>query len=408
MIELHLGKELFTPKYLPYIQDWSTRWMLNKGSAGSGKSYSCVQKIIIRCLQEPIRVLACRRYGTTIRQSIFSLFVEIIKKWKILKYVKINESDMRITFMSTGAQVIFTGLDSEEKLLSLNDISVVFIDEIEECSRDIVDQINLRMRGKAKNQQIIGCFNPVSINHWLKDFCEDNPPASFTYVTSTYKDNPFLKQEYIQALEELYIRNPKKARVYCDGEWGINTDDLVFTNWSVEELNPLELSKQFPRRCGMDVGFTDPSSIVETFYDQANGIIYITREFYKSGQTLDELYKALVDMNIKKVYYDSASPREGDYFRRMGIGALPSIKGAGSNEAKIAFLQNHRIIINKECINIISNFENFVYLRDKRTNKLTDKTDHDFSHGIDAVGYAYSDVYTKGRLRTLDKSVIGL
>ena len=49
------------------------------GSAGSGKSYFITEKIIIRCCAEPIRVLVCRRYGTTIRQTVFELFKDVLK-----------------------------------------------------------------------------------------------------------------------------------------------------------------------------------------------------------------------------------------------------------------------------------------------------------------------------------------
>ena len=34
--------------------------------------------------------------------------------------------------------------------------------------------------------------------------------------------------------------------------------------------------------------------------------------------------------------------------------------------------------------------------------------DHTYSHTIDGLGYSYSDIYTKQRLRTLDKSILGL
>lgn len=99
------------------------------GSAGSSKSYSITQKIIIRCCREAgIRVLVCRRYGVTLRQSVFELFKDVLRKWEILQYVRCNESDMRITFPN-DSQIIFTGLDSEEKLLSMANISTVFIEE---------------------------------------------------------------------------------------------------------------------------------------------------------------------------------------------------------------------------------------------------------------------------------------
>ena len=76
-INLNLTKKLFNPSFYPLLEDYSHRWEVYNGSAGSGKSYHIAQKIIIRCIKEPIRVLACRRYGTTIRQTVFELFKDI-------------------------------------------------------------------------------------------------------------------------------------------------------------------------------------------------------------------------------------------------------------------------------------------------------------------------------------------
>ena len=79
-INLNLKKSLFIPKFYPYLLDYSCRWEVFMGSAGSGKSYFIGQKILIRCCKEPITVLVCRRFGTTLRNTCFDLLKEIITK----------------------------------------------------------------------------------------------------------------------------------------------------------------------------------------------------------------------------------------------------------------------------------------------------------------------------------------
>lgn len=378
------------------------------GSAGSGKSYFIAQKLFIRALNENIRILVCRRYATTIRQTVFSLFKDIIKQFKLQEYIKVNESDYRIKFPN-GSEIIFTGLDEETKLLSLQNISTIWIEEAYEVPKSMIDQLNLRMRGDNDNQQIIMSFNPISINNWLKDFI-DKPPESFIYHHSTYKDNKFLKAEYIKSLEELYIRNPQKARIYCDGEWGIESDGLVFSNWKIDSLNSLELAKLYEHRVGMDFGYQDPSAIVDSFYDKDNKTIYITNCFYKTGQTLDELYNAICNMNLQKskIVCDSAEPRTIEFFKNKYINAIPCIKGPNSVEARIMFLQNNLLVVDNNCADVINELQNFAYIKDKQTNKYTDKMTHEFSHSIDALGYAYSDIYKNNKLRTFDKGILGL
>ena len=79
-IELRLKKSIFVEKFYPYLTDYSHRWEFYMGSAGSAKSYFITQKCIYRAINEKIRILVCRRYGTTIRQTCFSLFKEILTK----------------------------------------------------------------------------------------------------------------------------------------------------------------------------------------------------------------------------------------------------------------------------------------------------------------------------------------
>lgn len=137
-IQLNIKKSLFIPKFLPYLLDYSHRWEFYCGSAGSGKSYTIAQKIIIRCVNEPIRVLVCRRYATTLRNSCFALFKEILTKWQLIRYLNVRETDMSITFPN-GSQIIMIGLDTEEKLLSLNNISTVWIEEAYEVEKAKVE-----------------------------------------------------------------------------------------------------------------------------------------------------------------------------------------------------------------------------------------------------------------------------
>ena len=409
-INLKLKKNLFVPKFYPLLFDYSHRWEIYMGSAGSAKSYFITQKLILRCLNEKIKILVCRRTASTIRNTCFSLFKDVISKWKLTEFVKIRESDFNIKFPN-GSEIIFMGLDEETKLLSLNAIGTIFIEEAYEVPKPIVEQLNLRLRGNTANKQMILAFNPISKNHWLYDFCEVNPPESFIYVHSTYKDNTFLDDEYVHELEELYVRNPAKARVFCDGIWGIDAEGLVIQNWKEEIFDPMELSSQgLEHRVGMDLGWIDKSAIIETLYDRQNKTIYVFNEFYKSGCQLSELADAIRNMNLQKskIYVDAAEPRSIQYFKNEGINAVGCAKGKDSVKAGLMFLQDNLIIVHPRCIHFIAELENFSYIKSKQTGEWTENTTHEWSHAIDACRYGYSDIYTNKKLRTLDKSLLGL
>ena len=409
-INLTLKKSLFIPKFFPLLFDYSKRWEFWCGSAGSGKSYTIAQRIIIRCTKEPIRVLVCRRYATTLRNSCFALFKEILTKWKLLPYVKIKETDMSITFPN-GSQIIMVGLDTEEKLLSLTNISTVWVEEAYEVEKSKVEQLNLRMRGTAANQQLILSWNPISKHSWLYDFTVKNPPENSVFIHSTYKDNPFLNPEYVQALDEMEIRNPEKYRVYGRGEWGVDSSGLVIKNWKSEAFDAMELAAAgLEHRAGMDLGFIDKTAIIDTLYDKANHTIYVFNEFYKSGCQPSELAAAIKDMNLakSKIKVDAAEPRTIQFFRNEGINAEGAAKGKDSVKAGLMFLQDNLIIVHPKCQNFITELENFSYIKSKQTGEWTEDTTHEWSHAIDACRYAYSDIYTNKQLKTLSKTSLSL
>lgn len=409
-VNLNLNKKLFVPKFYPLLLDYSHRWEIYMGSAGSAKSYFITQKLIIRACREKIKILVCRRTATTIRNTCFSLFKDIIAKWHLSEFVKIRETDFNIRFPN-GSEIIFIGLDEETKLLSLNGIGTIFIEEVFEVPKAIVEQLNLRLRGETENKQIIMAFNPISKNHWLYDFCEVSPPNSFIYTHSTYKDNPFLDKENYNALEEMAVRNPAKYRIYGLGKWGVDSEGLVITNWRKEEFNPMELANLgYEHRAGMDLGWIDKSAIIDSLYDRQNKTIYVFNEFYKSGCQLSELAQAIKDMKLTKtkLYVDSAEARSIAYFKQEGINAYPCSKGSGSVKAGLMFLQDHLIVVHPSCQNFITELENFSYIKSKQTGEYTEDTTHEWSHAIDACRYAYSDIYTRKKLKTLDKSALGL
>lgn len=409
-VQLNLKKSLFIPKFYDLLFDYSKRWEVYMGSAGSGKSYHITQKLIIRACNEKIKILVCRRTGTTIRNTCFSLFKDVIAKWKITPYVRIRETDFNIKFPN-GSEIIFIGLDEETKLLSLNDIGAIFVEEAYEVPKPIIEQLNLRLRGQAANQQIYMAFNPISKNHWLYDFCEVDPPTSFIFHHSTFRDNPFLNADYVAELMELYTRNPAKARVFCDGNWGVDSEGLVIQNWRKEEFDPMELAaKGYEHRVGMDLGWVDKSAIIDTLYDRENKTIYVFNEFYKSGCQLSELVQAIQNMNLKKtkIYVDAAEPRSIQYFKQEGINATACAKGKDSVKAGLMFLQDHLIIVHPKCKSFIMELENFSYIKSKQTGEWTEDTTHEWSHAIDACRYGYSDIYTNKQLKTISKSAFGL
>jgi phage terminase large subunit len=112
------------------------------------------------------------------------------------------------------------GLDEPEKIKSIEGITSIWIEEATELTEDDFDQLVLRVRGEKKNYvQFILSFNPIDENHWIKKRLVD--PGEATVLHTTYKDNLFLDEDYIETLNSLKHTNSLYYQIYCLGEWGV-------------------------------------------------------------------------------------------------------------------------------------------------------------------------------------------
>ena len=412
-INLNFKKGIFNDVYFPLLLDYSKRYEVYYGGAGSGKSVFIAQKLLIKAINKKRRILIIRKVGTTLKDSVFPLVIDMLKKWKIYEYCKINLSTYTITLPNESV-LLFRGLDDSEKIKSITDITDIWCEEATELNLDEFTQLDLRLRALVDDSQIWCSFNPVSKENWVfkkwfdKDAIYDKENTMI--LKTTYKDNKFLPDSYINALEEKIDSNPQYYKVYALGEFA-TLEGLVLTNWRKEEFDAMELAALgLEHRAGMDLGWIDKSAIIDTLYDRDNKTIYVFNEFYKSGCQLSELASAIGDMNLKKtkIYVDSSEPRSIQYFKNEGINAEGCSKGKDSVKAGLMFLQDHLIVVHPKCVNFITELENFSYIKSKQTGEWTEDTTHEWSHAIDACRYAYSDIYTNKKMKTLNKAVLGL
>ena len=368
---------------------------------------------MIKAINNKRKVLVIRKVGRTLKDSVFDLITQMLKKWKIYQYCKVNLTTFTIE-LPNSSTILFKGLDDSEKIKSITDITDIWCEEATELTLDDYTQLDLRLRALAPGLSLICSFNPISTEHWIYKKWFDSKAVfdkENTLILKTiYKHNKFLPDSYIKALEEKINTNPRYYRVYALGEFA-TLEGLVITNWRTENFDAMALaSLGYERRCGMDVGWIDKSAIIDSLYDRENKIIYVFNEFYKSGCQLSELATAIKDMDIKKtkLYVDSAEARSIAYFKQEGINAYPCAKGAGSVKAALMFLQDNTIVVHPSCKNLIMELENFSYIKSKQTGEWTEDTTHEYSHAIDALRYGYSDIYTNTKLKTLNKAVFSL
>lgn len=376
------------------------------GGSSSGKSFFICQKIVLDCLggeingvkREGVNWMCCRNVARTLRNSVYNQVVKTISEMGLNDFFRINKSDMVITCLKNGCQILFTGLDDVEKVKSITPakgvLERIFIEEATEIKEDAYMQLTKRLRGLSPSDKyIVMAFNPILKSHWIyKKFFgkwEDNKNSyedeDVCILKTTYKDNDMLTDEDKYRLEN--EKNPYYYNVYSLGNWGV-LGHIIFTNWKVENL-----TKMIPSfdniYCGMDFGYSsDPNALIKIHIDNKQKKIYVFDEWYQVGMTDDELVrvsKKIFENNI--VICDSADPKTIDYLAMNNINAVPAAKGADSINRGIRWLQGYEIIIHKDCQNFKNEIEQYHWLEDKYGNAMAKACDEN-NHLLDALRYA--------------------
>lgn len=393
-----------------------------KGSRGSKKSKTTALNIINRMMKyEWANTLVVRRFSNTLKQSCFTDLKWAVNKLKVKHLFKFNESMPEITYLPTGQKILFRGLDDPLKITSITvDVGILCWAWFEEAY-EIEDQHKFEtvvesIRGSHESpdffKQITVTFNPWSENHWLKSYFFDEKTQAYdTFaITTTYKVNEWLDDQDRARYESLYTKNPRRARIVCDGEWGV-AEGLVYENFEVREFDIDEIrSRQTIQSAfGLDFGYTnDPTAFSCSLIDMNNLLIYVFDEHYEKGMS----NKKIANMITKKGYTkemiiaDSAEPKSIDDIKGEGI---PRIRGANKGPDSInngiVFIQDFKIIIHPRCTNFVKEINNYIYDTDKKTGKKLNKPIDDFNHLMDAFRYSLEPFInrSKGKAQAIQR-----
>ena len=438
--------EIFNPAYLPY---WTSKplYRAMKGSKGSGKSkVAALWHIWMMSLYPQANTLVIKKVYSSMKDSVFQELLWAIDTLGFSDEWTSSKSPLElrrkfidpVTGRKSEQKILFKGMDNALKLASINvypgHLCWVWFEEAADLTNEEeFDRLMMSIRGQLPPESglWISCtlsFNPWSEHLWLKSRFFDTPRDDTLTLTTTYKDNRFLSAVDIARYEDMYIRNPRAARVICDGEWGI-AEGLIFNNWEILDFDIDELKQNNPNlriSFGMDFGFTAPSAFEACAFDFEREILYVFDEMYQEKMLNNHIAKRLVEMGygLETIVADCAEPKS-IYELQQGYteyefdesGALlldesgtpishkyaipnivPAMKGSDSLRNGIRALQMFKIYIHPKCEGLILEARNYCYSMNKDGEYVDDPID-DFNHGWDAVRYARERFFAKGKGR---------
>ncbi|MEG2294286.1 MAG: PBSX family phage terminase large subunit [Carnobacterium sp.] len=404
-----------------YNAFWNSRdfYRVVKGSRGSKKSKTTALNFITRIMENPwANLLVVRRFSNTLKQSTYTDLKWAIRKLKVSHLWKTNESLPELTYIPTGQKILFRGLDDPLKITSItveNGIlcwcwfEEAFEIESEDKFSTVVESIRGSYEAEDFFKQITVTFNPWSEKHWLKAvFFDPKTSRKGTFArTTTFRCNEWLDKQDKDRMEDLYKTNPRRAKIVCDGEWGI-ADGLVYDNFEVAEFDEKELIKKgYKSITGLDFGYkADPTAMINGLVNEEEKLLYICDEHYQKGMLNSEIADMLKYKGVAKqtIIADSAEPKSIEDIKRRGV---PRIKGAKKGKDSIingvTNIQEYKIIIHPRCINFIIEINNYIWDKNNSTGKTLNKPVDDYNHLMDALRYAMEMLRRKDRMKPIDK-----
>ncbi|WP_228548363.1 PBSX family phage terminase large subunit [Sporosarcina obsidiansis] len=399
------------PHFEDFLFDWKQKFQFLVGGYGSSKSYHVALKVILKLIEEKRTALVIREVYDTHRDSTYSLLSEIIEDMGLSHKIRCVTSPMQIRFPN-GSKIIFKGMDKPEKLKSINNVSLIWLEECSEIKYAGFKELLGRLRHPSLKLHMILSTNPVGENNWTYlHFFQDRKNKRLVlddkalyrertmvvgdtyYHHSTADDNLFLPDSYVEQLEEMKDYDPDLYRIARKGRFGVN-GKRVLPQFQVMPhelvMKSIEEIRKPMYRVGMDFGFIESyNAVLRMVVDTEKHYLYIYWEYYKRGMTDDKTVVELQEFvkTGERIIADSAEQKTIQYFRQQGFNMYGAHKYQGSRLQNTKKMKRFKkIICSDACTNAVHEMENLVYATDRNGNIIEDEFDID-AHTFEAAWY---------------------
>jgi len=361
------------------------------GGAGSGKSYTVAQFLIIEKLlnSRNKRLLVTRKYNPSLRVTTWKLVHELLDEFEI-PYIE-NKTE-QVLQLPRRNEIYFRGLDDAEKIKS-SEFNYIWMEEATEFDYEDYLQLKLRLR-RATNSvnQMFLTFNPVA--GWTQKQFFEQESDDIAILQTTYVDNPFLDIEYAKMLEFLKEQDEVYYQIYTLGRYAI-LKNKIYSNYQIVSKMPESFDEVI---YGIDFGYNNPSVILEIGLKDDN--IYVTKELYKTHLTNEELIEKLkyfVKSKNAEIYADSAEPARIEEIARAGFNIYPAKKDVKDG---IDFLKRKMIYLYKDCANTIKEIQMYKW-KENKNGEILDEPVKFNDHAMDALRYAVYTCYRSGNINEI-------
>ncbi len=375
------------------------------GGRGSLKS-SCVSLLVSPLLiaNPGTHAVVLRKVANTIRDSVYAQYIWAIGELGMADYWTAKVQPMELIYKPTGQKIMFRGADDPMKIKSIKVpfgyIAVTHFEEKDQFAgrSEIRTILQSTMRGGSKFWNFESYNPPISRDNWAnKDSLEDR--ADRLCHRSTYMEAPpeWLGEQFLSEAEHLRQTDERAYRHEYLGE-AVGTGGNVFDKLELREITDKEIASFDRIYQGADWGwFPDPFAFIRLHYDRSRETIYLLDEIYENKLPNDAAAEKIKAKGYTDAYItcDNAEPKSVSDFRDSGLPAKEAIKGPGSVDYGMKWLQKRTIVIDRRRTpNAYKEFVNYEYERDKDGEIISGYPDAN-NHLIDGMRYALERVYRR-------------
>ena len=387
-------KEMIIPIEFKRLFDTDWREAAVYGGRYSLKSHTVARVLLIKARQSKIRAACFREFQNSIADSSYQLLVELIKEYNLGDFQITNNS---IINTLNGSDFIFKGLwNNEQSIKSIEGIDIAWVEEAQTVSEKSLEVLTPTVR--KNNSQIIYTYNRLL----------EEDPVHKRLVLEGRPNTLIINVNYDIALKygmmpeviRLEIEDDKKKRpeLYRHKWLGEphNIERKIYKDWQIIDEIPHEARLE---RYGLDFGYSnDPTSIVAIY--KYNGGFIFDEICYQKGLSNKQIADILINSPRALVVADSSEPKSIDELKLYGVNVLPSLKGQGSVNKGIQFIQDQRISITKRSVNGLKEYRNYLWKVDKE-GRIINTPEDTFNHFCDAIRYgldSYINIQSQGSL----------
>ena len=360
-----------------------------QGGQGSAKTFSILILLINHALQNSDKeILIVSSELTKMRLTVIKDFIKVIKLMGA--YEQNNFLGGTLYRFNNNSFIKFIGLDKADVGKGLRS-DIVFFNEVNKIDFDAYGEI------ASRSKKVIMDYNP-NFEFWADTELTE---SECDKLILTYKDNEYLSAEERNEIEGYKVKgyiNPdlenydteantknrywrNKWRVYGIGQTGI-TEGVIFENWETGEFDD-----SLPYCYGLDLGFfPDPTAMVKVAVDNKAKIIYISEILYSTKLSYEDVYREIQSKILKGndlIISDTNEPRLIGELRHKGLNVAMAEKYAGSVLDTIKIIQDFKLIITPNSVNMIKELRNYSWHDKKNSVPIGD-----YDHLISALRYS--------------------